>query len=339
MLPRLNKIKDVSALKETLLDCLHDTTGESLTLKELILRTSLTEGQLHQELRRIQQTGYIVEYRPGRGYRLMAIPDRLVPDEVQRGLNTRIIGRDILTYEEVDSTMDLAEGLAEGGARDGTTIFAEKQRGGRGRGGHRWYCPRHKGILMTTILRPQIKTEHICLLAGMMAVVVAEAIRDSLNLPALIKWPNDVIVNGKKVCGILVEAATPKGREAYFLAGVGLNANLTKRELPKDATYPVTSLLIERGSRVERIGLSQALLRQLDRWYGSLRDGDYKGIRKRWVELFPMMGRRVRLEEKDGEHTGRIVDLSPQGGLVMELDGGVRKTFRGEYLTIKETIA
>ncbi|MFQ5861874.1 MAG: biotin--[acetyl-CoA-carboxylase] ligase [Candidatus Brocadiales bacterium] len=326
-------------MKETVLDCLHDPVGKWLAFSELILRTSLTETQLHQELMRIQQAGYAIDYHPRRGYRLMAIPDRLVPDEIQRGLNTHVIGREILTYEEVDSTMSAAEGLAEKGARDGTTVFAEEQRRGRGRVGHHWYCPKRKGILMTTILRPHIKMDRICLLAGMMAVAVAEAVRDFVNLPALIKWPNDVIVNNKKVCGILVEATTPRGKEPYFLAGIGLNANLTKRELPKDVIYPATSLLIEKGSRIERIGLSRALLRQLDKWYTLLKDGDYKGIRNRWVELFPMIGHKVRIQERNKEHVGKIIGLSAQGGLVMELDGGLRKTFRGEYLAIKETIS
>lgn len=326
-------------MNETVLDCLHGPIEKWLTPNELKLRTSLSDNQLYQELRRIQQAGYLIDHHPRYGYRLVAIPDRLVPDEIQRGLNTHLIGREILTYEEMDSTMDVAERLAEKGAREGTTIFTEKQRMGRGRSGHHWYCPRHKGILMTTILRPHIKTDRICLLAGTIAVAVAEAIRDFLNLPAVIKWPNDILINNKKVCGILVEAATPRGREPYFLVGIGLNVNLTKSELPKDVIYSVTSLLIENGSRVNRIDLARALLRQLDRWYTALKDEDYKRIRERWVKLFPMIGRRVRIQERNNEHVGTIVNLSAKGGLIMELDDGVRKSFSGECLVIKETIA
>ncbi len=326
-------------MKETVLDCLHDSMGKWLATRELTLRTSLTETQLRQELRRIKQVGYAVDYHPRHGYRLKAIPDRLVPDEIQRGLNTYVIGRDILTYEEVDSTMDMAEGLAEKGARDGTTVFAEEQRKGRGRAGHHWYCPKYKGILMTTILRPHLKMDRICLLAGMMAVAVAEAIRTFVNLPAFIKWPNDVTVNEKKVCGILVEANTPREKEPYFLVGIGLNVNLTRRELPRDVIYPATSLFIEKGSRIERIYLSRALLRELDKWYMLLKGGDHRAIRNRWAELFPMIGHRVRIQERNKEHVGKIIDMSSQGGLIMELDGGARKAFRGEYLTIKETIS
>lgn len=323
---------------KTLLDCLREAGHKHLTSNELISRTSLSRRQLYQEIKSLRQAGYVIDHRPQRGYRLKAVPDRLIPDEIQRGLKrAHIIGRDILTYESVDSTMDVAARLAEKGAREGTTVFAERQRRGRGRAMSHWYCPRRKGILMTTILRPHIKTGYMCLLTGMMTVAVAEAIRDFLNLPALTKWPNDITINDKKVCGILVEAKTPKGRRPYFLAGIGINANLTGRELARDVVYPVTSLLIENGSRIERIGFARTLLRQLDRWYALFMDGDYKGIRKRWAELCPMVGRKITVRERDGEYTGKLLDLSARGGLIIELGGGVKKTFRGEHLTIKET--
>ncbi|MHC4198190.1 MAG: biotin--[acetyl-CoA-carboxylase] ligase [Planctomycetota bacterium] len=302
-------------------------------------QTSLTGDRLRQELAHIRQAGYGVDYKPGRGYRLTSVPDRLVPDEIQMGLGTRIIGRDILTYEEVDSTMGLAEGLAEKGAREGTTIFAEKQRSGHGRSGRRWHCPKNKGILVTTILRPQINADRMCLLTGMIAVAVADTIRDHLKLPALIKWPNDVTVNEKKVCGILVEASTPSGKKPYFLAGIGLNVNIARSVLPKDVNHPPTSLSIEKGSRIDRIALSRALLGQLDRWYAPFKDSEYKDVRRRWAELFPLTGRRVRIREKDSVHTGKVVALSAQGGLTLILNGGTRKSFRGEYLTIEKTLS
>lgn len=323
-------------MNKTVLDCLRDAIGKWLTAGELIRRTSLTNAGLHQELRRIRQVGYIVDYSPRQGYRLTAIPDRLIPDEIQRGLHTRIVGREILTYEEVDSTMLVAEELAEAGARDGTTVFAERQRKGRGRTGHQWYCPKYKGILMTTILRPRLRMDRICLLAGMVAIAATEAVRDTQELHAYIKWPNDIIINNKKVCGILVEAITPRGKQPYFLAGIGLNANLTKRELPRDVIYPATSLLIEKGVHVERIKLSQALLERLDRWYTRLREGDNRSIRRRWSELFPLIGHRARLLERNKEYVGKIIDLSVQGGLIVELDNGSRKFLRGEYLEIKD---
>ncbi|MCQ4574342.1 MAG: biotin--[acetyl-CoA-carboxylase] ligase [Candidatus Brocadiales bacterium] len=323
-------------MKKTLLDCLRDNIGRRFTSSELLLRTSLTRSRLYQEVRHLRQAGYVIDHRPRHGYRLKAIPDRLIPDEIHRGLKTHIIGRDILTYKDVDSTMDVAARLAEKGAREGTTVFAERQRAGKGRVGRHWYCPGHKGILMTTILRPHIKADRIYLLTVMMTVATAEAIRDFLNLPAYIKWPNDVIINNKKVCGVLVETKAPRGRKPYFLAGIGINANLTGPELPKGVIYPATSLLLEKGSRVNRIAFSQALLMRLDGWYAHFKKGDYRNIRKRGAELCPMIGHRVRLQEKDIEYTGKILDLSAHGGLVVELDTGARVTFRGEHLVIKE---
>jgi BirA family biotin operon repressor/biotin-[acetyl-CoA-carboxylase] ligase len=320
----------------TVLDVLHECQDRWVSLRGLTSRTSLSGEALQLELRHLEQAGYSLEHHPRYGYCLRGVPDRLLPDEIQRGLQTSIIGRDILTYEEVDSTMDVARAMAEKGAREGTCVFAEFQRKGRGRSHRRWLCPKYKGILMTVILRPKLPSDRVCFLSGMVAVAVAGAIREELGLEALIKWPNDVLVDDKKVCGILVEAETPKGKEPFFLAGIGLNVNLSSKELPKEVLYPATSLLIELGRPVDRIALARAVLQHLDRWYKRLKEGDYRGIKERWARLSPMIGRRAIVEEEGVEYTGKIVDFSTTGGVVMELDSDQRKTFKWEYLTIKE---
>ncbi len=322
--------------KVTVLDVLHERQDRWVSLRGLAIRTELDEEALRRELRHLEQAGYSLERHPRYGYRLGAIPDRLLPDEINIDLRTSLIGRDILTYEEVDSTMDIARAMAEKGAREGTCVFAEFQRRGRGRANRRWSCPKHKGILMTVILKPELPSERVCFVSCMVAVAVAEAIRKELGLEALIKWPNDVLVNNKKVCGILVEAETPRGKGPYFLAGIGLNANLSHKDLPKEVIYPATSLLIELGRPVDRIAMARAILQHLDKRYRHLKNGDYKDIKERWVQLSTTIGRRVLVEEEGMEYTGKIMDLSTTGGVVMELDTGRRKTLRWEYMTIKE---
>jgi BirA family biotin operon repressor/biotin-[acetyl-CoA-carboxylase] ligase len=320
----------------TVLDILHESQDKWVSLRGLIARTALSEDSLRQELRHLEQAGYSLEHHRRYGYRLRAVPDRLLPDEIQRGLNTIIIGRDILTYEEVDSAMDVARAMAEKGARDGACVFAEFQRKGRGRAHRRWLCPKYKGLLMSVILRIRMPYERICFLSGMVAVAVAEAIGHQMGLQALIKWPNDILVNNKKVCGILVEAETPTGKESYFLAGIGLNVNLTNKEIQKEVIYPATSLLLESGHLVDRIAMATAVIQQLDNWYKLLKDGNYQRIKETWVRLSPIIGQRARVEEEGAEYTGRIIDLSTTGGVIMELDSGPKKTLRWERLTIKE---
>ncbi|HHT9121187.1 MAG TPA: biotin--[acetyl-CoA-carboxylase] ligase, partial [Candidatus Hypogeohydataceae bacterium YC41] len=320
----------------TVLEVLHERQDKWVSLRGLIARTALSEESLRLELRHLEQVGYSLEHHPRYGYRLRGIPDRLLPDEIQRGLQTSIIGREILTYEEVDSTMDVTKAMAEKGAREGTCVFAEFQRSGRGRANRRWLCPKFKGLLLSVILRPKIPYKRVCFLSGTVAVAVAEAIRDELSLEALIKWPNDILINNKKVCGILVEAETPKGKEPYFFIGIGLNVNLSNKEIPKEVMCPATSLLIESGHLVDRISMARAILKQLDNWYNRLKGNDYKGIKERWVRLSPIIGHRALVEGEGIEYTGRIIDLSTKGGVIMELDSGGRKTFRWEYITIKE---
>lgn len=324
--------------KVTVLDVLHECQNKWVSLRGLISRAAMSGEAVRLELGQLRQAGYSLEHHPRYGYRLRGIPDRLLPDEIHRGLQTKIIGRDILTYEEVDSTMDAAKAMAERGAREGTCVFAEFQRKGRGRANRRWLCPKGKGLLLSIILRPELPNERVCFLSGMVAVALAGAIRHELGLETLIKWPNDVLVNNKKVCGILVEAETPKGKGPYFVIGLGLNVNLTSKELPKQVIYPATSLLMEFGQPIDRIAMARAVLQHMDKWYGRLRVGDFKGIKEEWVKLSPIIGRRARVEEKGVEYVGRISGLSTTGGVVMALDTGHKKTLRWEYLTIKEVL-
>ncbi len=324
--------------KVGVLNILHKYKDSWVSLESLAAYTNLTKEKLRQELKQLEQAGYNLDFHPDYGYRLRGVPDRLIPDEIQRGLEASIIGRDILTYDEVDSTMDVAKTIAERGAREGTCIFAEFQRKGRGRAGRQWLCPKYKGILMTTILKPKIPYEKICFLSGMVAVAVTQTIKNVLRLEATIKWPNDILVNEKKVCGILVEMETVKGKEAHFLAGIGLNVNIPSEELPKDVVYPSTSLLIELGHQADRISLARALLRNLDDLYVHLKHSNYEYIRKRWVQLSPIIGHRAIVEEGGSEYTGKITDLTTNGGIAMELDSGTKRVFRWEHLTIKAVL-
>src|SRR3972149_10079147 len=203
---------------------------------------------------------------------LTDVPDRLVPDEITRGLITKIVGSTVLTYEQTTSTMDIAKKLARTNFKNGTVIFAEEQTGGRGRSGHSWSCPKYKGLLFTLLLKHNIKSDHICLLTGTMAVSITETIRETLQLPAVIKWPNDILIDGKKVGGILVEVEKVSRKQPVFLIGVGLNVNVFEKELPNQTSMLSTSLAIEKGELINRTFLAMALLQGFDRWYSILSD-------------------------------------------------------------------
>ena len=162
------------------------------------------------------------------------------------GLKTKVVGSEVRSYEQTTSTMDVAKTLTGKDFKNGMVVFTELQTRGRGRSVKAWHCPKYKGLLFTILLKHKMPSDQLCLLVGAVSVAITEAIRETLLLPAEIKWPNDVLVAGKKVGGVLVEIEKISKTETVFLIGVGINVNLSEEELPQQVRLPATSLSIEK---------------------------------------------------------------------------------------------
>lgn len=262
-------------------------------------------------------------------------PERLNPDEITRELKTKVVGSSVITYEQTTSTMDIAKSIARTGFKNGAVIFAEEQTQGKGRSDHSWFCPKYKGLLFTLLLRHNIPPSHLCLLVGTMAVSITETIRETLQLPAEIKWPNDILISGKKVGGILVELEKVSKNQLVFLVGIGLNVNTSEECLPKQTHLPATSLAIEKRRFIDRNSLANALLQDLDKWLSILKDEHFGYITERWKTLCVTVGETLTIKDGDAEYTGKVIDISNNGGLMLKLTGGQIKIFRGEHITIK----
>ncbi|TVM03034.1 MAG: biotin--[acetyl-CoA-carboxylase] ligase [Candidatus Brocadia sp. WS118] len=276
-----------------------------------------------------------INHQPCNGVILPETPERLNPDEITRELRTKIVGSSIITYEQTTSTMDIAKRIARTGFKNGTVIFAEEQTQGKGRSGHSWFCPRYKGLLFTFLLRHNISPDHLCLFVGTMAVSIAETIRETLQLPAEIKWPNDILIGGKKVGGVLVELEKVPKNQSVFLVGIGLNVNTSEKELPKQTHLPATSLAIENHRFIDRISLAKALLQDIDKWLSILKDEHFGYITERWKNLCITVGETLTIKDGDTEYTGKVIDISNNGGLMLKLYNGQIKIIRGEHATIK----
>lgn len=262
-------------------------------------------------------------------------PDHLKPEEITGELRTKVIGSSVITYEKTTSTMDIAKKIARTGFENGTVIFAEEQTQGKGRSGHSWFCPRYKGLLFTLLLRHNIPPDRLCLLVGTMAVSITETIRETLQLPAEIKWPNDILIGGKKVGGVLVELEKGQKNQLVFLVGIGLNVNTSKEDLPERTHLPATSLAIEKLRFIDRNFLAKAILQDIDKWLSILKDEHFGYITERWKTLCSTVGETLTIKEGDAEYTGRVIDISNNGGLMLKLTSGQIKIFRGEHVTIK----
>lgn len=261
--------------------------------------------------------------------------DRLTPEKITSGLKTKIVGSTILTYEQTTSTMDIAKKLVSRNFKNGTVIFTEEQTQGRGRSGHSWFCPRYKGLLFTLLLNHTMQPDYLCLLTGTMAVSITETIRETLQLPAEIKWPNDVLINGKKVGGVLVEMEKRSQKQPVFLIGIGINVNVAEKELPKQTHLPATSLALEKKVHIDRIQVAKALLQDIDKWYSILKDEHFRYIAERWKEYCITIGKKLTIAGSGKEYTGKVIGISHNGGLMLKLENDEIKIFRGEHTTIK----
>ena len=254
-------------------------------------------------------------------------------EQVRRGLTTRIIGRAVHVYDLVISTNDVVWQLADRGADEGTVVFAEEQTRGRGRLGRTWWSPRGKGLWMSVLLRPPVREGAVPMTTIIGALALADAIRAETRLPAMIRWPNDVIVEEKKVAGVLVEARTGSaGRE--LVLGIGLDVNAAASEMPEEIAGLATSLSEAAGEEFDRAALARALLHALDRWYQVKLDGDTDAINGRWRELSGSLGRRIALEERGSRYEGDVIDVDVRLGLALRLDRGNIRHFRGEHVSV-----
>jgi len=247
-------------------------------------------------------------------------------------LGTRLVGRYVRWYESLPSTNDLAVRLTKIPLPEGTVIGADEQTAGRGRWGRSWASPRG-GIWLSVILRPHLPADRVPVVGLAAAVAAAEAIGETTGLPARVKWPNDVLVHGQKVVGILAEA-TP-GAE-WVVVGVGINANIAQEALPNAPGYPATSLQVLLGHPVDRGTLIRALLRGLDRGYDLLVAMGVRAVLARWREMADTLGRRVRVEMPDALVQGVARDIDETGALVvLGDDGAIRRVIAGD-LRIRE---
>lgn len=289
-------------------------SGEEISRDLKISRAGIWKYM--QELRR---EGYDIVAVPHLGYRLMSCPDKLLPSEIQSGLQTKILGKDIKYYDSIASTMDVAFQLGVEGAAEGTVVCAESQSKGKGRLGRSWTSPKGKGIYMSVILRPSLAPADAAKLTLLSAVAACEAIKNLANVQAKIKWPNDILVGNKKIAGILTELSAEMDRVRFVVIGIGINVNTSISQLPLNAT----SIKNETGQKSSRIKLVQEILQSLEKWYESLNAQGFSPVIMQWKKLSSTLGQHVRVANLSGDIEGEAIDLDEHGGLIIQGSNGV----------------
>ena len=238
-------------------------------------------------------------------------------------------------YDVLASTNDKAWDLAFAGAPEGTTVMAREQTAGRGRQGRRWYSPCGAGLYHSIILRPPISPAQAPLLGLLAAVAVAETIREDYQLPADIKWPNDILIQGGKVAGILLELEAGADRVRFVILGIGVNLN--QREFPPDLAQPATSLRLQTGHSHEAELFRTRLFARLDEWYTTFLTAGSRPILTRYGELSSYAhGRTVQVETTEGTVIGQTCGLSPSGALrVRTRSGEIEEIISGDVKRLR----
>jgi BirA family biotin operon repressor/biotin-[acetyl-CoA-carboxylase] ligase len=296
--------------------------------EEMASRLGISRAAVWKQIKSLRAKGFEVESSTKKGYRLVSKPDLLDPDLLRSGLKTRCLGREIYCHIELGSTNEYARSIAAH-CKDGTVILAETQTAGRGRLSRPWSSPQG-GIWMSLILKPEIPLAQAYRINMAVSVALARAIYGLYGLKADIKWPNDLLINDRKLCGILMEISAEVDRLDFALIGIGLNANVDVSGFPED--WRVTSLSKELGHSVSRTKLIQRILQEVDEAYDKMSSEE---IYEEWRDRSATLGRYVRITSPSGDLEGEAVALSTDGALYIETDKGIKRILAGDCIHLR----
>ena len=300
--------------RSRIIKALKDAQESHVSGEDLGTKLGISRTMVWKYIKSLQADGYEIESSPKRGYVLKSVPQFLYPEEIQMGLKTTLLGKKIHYYDEVTSTNSVAKEIASS-AEEGTLVIAEVQKGGRGRMGREWVSP-HGGIWMSVILKPGISLRHASRLTLVAGLAVANVIRN-MGLDARIKWPNDVRINEKKVCGILTETKAEVDRVEYVVLGIGIDVNMDLKDIPESFREGSTTLKAEFGRHVNRVSFLQDLLFELEQQYINFKTQPFSQILNDWLALSDTVGREVKVTTPSRIIEGKAVGVTPDGALVI----------------------
>jgi len=317
-----------------ILAALHTNT-EGVSGAQLAEELAISRTAVWARIEELRQAGYVIEAGPHFGYRLVSSPDALHADDVLARLGqARVIGRDIRVFEETTSTNDVIEKLARDGVKEGVVVFAESQTKGRGRLGRKWMSPTHKGLWFSVLLRPALSPQETTQLTVASATALRRAIKTVTDLTADIKWPNDLLIGGKKVVGILTEMSAEVDRVRHVILGIGVDVN--QKEFPPELRKVATSLKIEVGEEICRAELATEMLRELDLDYARIGDGKFSAVADEWEAGCATLGRNVSVQMGSRLIHGSAESLDDDGALLVRTEHGHLERIIGGDVTLEK---
>jgi len=303
---------------------------------DLAGQLGVTRAAIWGRIEQLRQLGYEIEAGPHFGYRLVSAPDVLHADDLLVRLGkTKVIGRDIRVFEQTTSTNDVIEKLARDGVKEGAVVFAESQTKGRGRLGRKWISPERKGLWFSVLLRPDLRPQETTRLTVASATALRRAIQSETGLDPEIKWPNDILIRGRKVAGILTELSAELDRVKHVILGIGVDVNLSTNEFPAELRKTATSLKIETGKTISRPELATTILRELDHDYAHVCGNFFADVADEWEAHCTTIGREVTIRTGERKIRGRAESLDEDGALLLRTEHGHLERIIGGDVTLE----
>lgn len=329
-------MKQAERIDDLIINIFKGSRGEFVSGQALSNKIKITRSAVWKHIEGLRRQGYVILSAPSKGYRLLDAPDRLSASEIKRGIRTKTIGKEIRIFDEVGSTNDIAMEMGAKGGENGLVVVAESQSHGKGRMGRTWISPKGVNLYISILLRPGFSPHQASALTMMASVATATAISRTTGLDVEIKWPNDILIGGKKVSGILTEMNAEEERIHYVVIGVGVNVNMKKEDFPDNLRMPADSLMECTGRRVDRSGLLRALLESMDANFETLKNEGVMSIIPKWRKLCSTLNKRIKVALPEAVITGVAEDVTQEGGLVVTFGEGLKRVIYAGDVTLLE---
>ena len=303
-------------MKTEILTMLRETEGY-VSGQELCNHFGVSRTAVWKAINQLKEAGYEIEAVPNKGYHLIAAPDIMSAEELKSNRKTKWMGQEILYFDSIDSTNTKAKQLAEENYPSGTLVVADRQTAGRGRRGRNWESPQHTGIFMTLMVKPDMNPNNASMLTLVAALAVAKAITEVTQLPAQIKWPNDIVINGHKIVGILTEMSAQIDYINHVVIGIGINVH--NESFPQELRETASSLLLESGKRFRRADIIEAFLEHFEKYYEVfLETQDLEALMNEYNRMLVNREKFVRVLDPKEPFEGKAMGITKKGELIVD---------------------
>lgn len=299
-------------------------SGEWISGELLCQKLNISRAAVSKHMAVLRSSGYDILSSTRKGYNLAGIQDLFIKEEITDKLKTKVFGQDkILILDKTDSTNIQARKLAEQGVPQGSLVIAEDQTHGRGRKDRHWFSQPGKAIMMSMILRPDLPPEKAPCLTLMTAVAMARTLSNLTDLEITIKWPNDILINKKKLAGISTGLSTDMDRVNYVIIGIGLNVGTLEEDFPTELDDIATSIFIETGTMLSRVKIIKDFLFEFETCYNQLKTDGFPPILSQWKDFANIIGKKISIDLTDRNLSGTVLDIDPDGVLIVQDKDGV----------------